>query len=297
MRHYSVNYIYNAVFRNIYSTLNLRPSSYPYISGDSFRSTADHYFEGDAALDPKKVADSDIIFVESKNLKRFFTEVEPHIQASFVLISHNSDTNITEEYRPFLASKFLIHWFAQNCLIKDKKITPLPIGLENKWFHLHGLPNYFEKLRGSLTQKKTEMLYKFSAGTNPTERGAALEILKQQKLAYTYTDWREPFEYLKTLKQYKFVASPSGNGEDCHRTWEAMYLGTIPIVKRTHVTEYFYSCGLPLLLLDNWEDILLLTEENLEEKYEVLKQRFGSEALWLSYWNQKILSTATNLNR
>ena len=30
---------------------------------------------------------------------------------------------------------------------------------------------------------------------------------------------------------FAFVASPSGNGLDCHRTWEALLLRSIPIVK------------------------------------------------------------------
>jgi hypothetical protein len=30
---------------------------------------------------------------------------------------------------------------------------------------------------------------------------------------------------------YAFVASPYGGGPDCHRTWEALILGCIPIVK------------------------------------------------------------------
>jgi hypothetical protein len=32
------------------------------------------------------------------------------------------------------------------------------------------------------------------------------------------------------MSDYQFVASPMGNGYDCHRTWEALALGCVPIV-------------------------------------------------------------------
>lgn len=289
MRHYSVNYLYHVAVRHLHMAFELRPSSYPYISGDSIRTVAQHYFEGDRSLDPAKVCDLDIIFVEAKNIKRFFTDIEPNIKAYFILVTHNSDTNITDEYRPYIQSKFLIHWFAQNCLIKDSKMSPLPIGLENKWFHLHGLPKYYEEIKLESVTKKTQMLYKFSTITNPTERGLALETLKKHPLAITYDDWREPLPYLRTLSQYKFVVSPPGNGVDCIRTWEAMYLGTIPIVKKSVLTEYFYDCGLPLLLIEDWEEVLQLTKETLDKKYDIIKPRFTCEALWVEYWINKIL--------
>jgi hypothetical protein len=40
--------------------------------------------------------------------------------------------------------------------------------------------------------------------------------------------------YLINLKKHKFVVSPPGNGIDCHRNWEAIYLGCIPIVLNSH---------------------------------------------------------------
>ncbi|CAF4378106.1 unnamed protein product, partial [Adineta steineri] len=38
-----------------------------------------------------------------------------------------------------------------------------------------------------------------------------------------------PSIYMRN-RQYPFWLSPRGNGLDCHRTWEALYLDTIPIV-------------------------------------------------------------------
>lgn len=41
-------------------------------------------------------------------------------------------------------------------------------------------------------------------------------------------------------------------GEDCYRTWEALVLGCIVIVKKSFL-EPLYE-GLPIVCVDNWED-------------------------------------------
>jgi hypothetical protein len=57
----------------------------------------------------------------------------------------------------------------------------------------------------------------------------------------------------------QFVVSPQGNGIDCHRTWEAMALGCIPIVK-SHELDPLLS-QFPILIVPDWR---LLTKERMD---------------------------------
>lgn len=70
------------------------------------------------------------------------------------------------------------------------------------------------------------------------------------------------YEY--THKCY-YTLSPRGNGEDCHRFYEAIYLDSIPIVKRTNTAfDKLYNV-FPCLIVDNWSEV---TEELLlKNKY------------------------------
>ncbi len=71
-----------------------------------------------------------------------------------------------------------------------------------------------------------------------------------------------------------------GNGLDCHRTWEALYLGAIPAVKSSDLDPIYE--GLPVLIVEDWSD---LTEEYLEKKYEEMSQgEYNLEKLDASYW-------------
>lgn len=41
------------------------------------------------------------------------------------------------------------------------------------------------------------------------------------------------------MTQMQFCASPHGNGLDCHRTWEALCLGCVPIVKSSPLDDLY----------------------------------------------------------
>jgi hypothetical protein len=81
-----------------------------------------------------------------------------------------------------------------------------------------------------------------------------------------------------------FTISPLGNGLDCHRTWETLALGGVPIVE-TSPLDCLYE-RLPVLIVAKWSDI---TKELLEKTIEEFsKQSFQMERLLLKYWVDKI---------
>jgi hypothetical protein len=85
----------------------------------------------------------------------------------------------------------------------------------------------------------------------------------------------------KEMVNYAFVLSPKGNGMDCHRTWEALCLGCIPIV------SFSYSVfeDLPVLVAE-WDQV---TQELLDKTLEEFQTRtFNYDKLTLAYWKNKI---------
>jgi hypothetical protein len=83
------------------------------------------------------------------------------------------------------------------------------------------------------------------------------------------------------------VLSPHGNGLDCHRTWEALALGCIPIVKSSGVDPLFE--GLPVWIVHEWSEV---TQEGMDTVVQAFKgQAFNMERLELSYWQNLLRST------
>jgi hypothetical protein len=82
--------------------------------------------------------------------------------------------------------------------------------------------------------------------------------------------------------------SPPGGGLDCHRTWEALILGCIPIVKRFNIPLENVYADLPVLIVDDWEDV---TEELLVSTIKDFNSRtFDYNKLTLKYWVDLIYS-------
>jgi hypothetical protein len=75
--------------------------------------------------------------------------------------------------------------------------------------------------------------------------------------------------FYEDLPSYKFVVSPEGNGIDCHRHYEALMAGCIPIVERHPLIEAKYA-GCPILYTDDYSEI---TPEYLEQTYEEMKDQ------------------------
>jgi hypothetical protein len=74
-------------------------------------------------------------------------------------------------------------------------------------------------------------------------------------------------EYFRTLGNYKFVVSPEGNGIDCHRHYEALLAGCIPIIEAHDGICEKYR-GAPILWTRDYSEI---TPAYLSEKYDEMK--------------------------
>jgi len=90
-----------------------------------------------------------------------------------------------------------------------------------------------------------------------------------------------PDVYFDTLPLYKFVISPEGNGIDCHRHYEALLAGCIPVIERNPVIEEKYK-GCPILYTNDYSEI---TPAYLELKYEEMKtQTYDFSRLFLEFY-------------
>ncbi len=278
--------------RHIFLFLKLRPASLPYISGDGFRSIAQHIYEAGKTFNPDDVAHGDIVFLEADKVHDYFKHIHPKINAKYKLISHNSDQEIGELEASYIDGK-IIRWFAQNTIVDHPKITPIPIGIENiKWF-MSGFWIYIlaPGLQRAQVKKKFRMLFGFSVKTNPKERTEALENLRLCKSADEIVHRVTQDDYVRLLNQYHFVASPPGNGTDCIRTWEALLLGSIPVCKESVLINYFVSLGVPIVTLKHWNEILDWNEETLETLHLKHKEALHNKYILMDAWIELIRNT------
>lgn len=246
--------------RNFRYKLGARPikSSYPYLSGDTYRLTCDVDASSNEAL-------SEI----SMSNKSIFTTVErlqsltDHLSTNQLTLSetdlviHNGDEVPNVATLDYLSTKFK-RIYCVNWLSNHPKIKPIPIGLENIKYLRNGIPSDFNRMRMKnriqFKDRPINLLVAFSLHTNPIERGAALSAARRVPGVKIIDNFMYPYEYLKLVSQSKFVLSPPGNGPDCHRTWESIYLGAVPIVHKS--AWPFRDFNLPVAQVSDWDEIL-----------------------------------------
>ena len=274
---------------SIAHSYNKRPSSAPYISGDSFRSLADHIYDDQKTFDPSVVKEKNIIFVKSDLVEEYFAKIHPHIQAPYILITHNSDRNIIRSDIKYIDDK-IIQWFAMSVLVAHPKITPLPAALENKKYAWATLPFLSKKIQKLARSEKIDRIfYSFTDATNPAERTHARSILQKSSVADT-VPWLIPPEYVKTVSGYKFQACPFGNSAESHRLWETLYLRTVPIVRRSVHMEYFKNLGLPIWIIDDWQELSMMNENMLAQKYTEIMMTANFKAITFDFWKKQIVA-------
>lgn len=190
-----------------------------------------------------------------------------------------SDYNTRQAYVD-LSSNLVDVWFARNLLVYDNSIHPLPIGLMvgNK---IGAMQAEFERP----SEKKHTLYCNFEIGTNHGEREAAhmyaLEV-KGAKVMSGRGHSCDFYQYIRDVKESVFVLCPPGSGIDTWRLWETLYMGAIPVVQRSSMTEHYASI-FPMVLIDFWEE--LMDFENLNATPGMDNWR---DALTFTWWKELV---------
>jgi len=276
--------------------IKFEPSTY--VSSYNFIYICDHHIE-----DPKSESteipltypqsNGETVYIHTTAIPNFVNNYLPNIKYKFILVSGDTDMGIPHDYenetKTILDNPLLLKWYAQNCTLITDKLKQLPIGLD-----LHTLRyntmwwgpsqsvedqikdiNYLQNLN---IEKKNKCYSNF-------------HFLMDTKYGYDRIDaknnipdelvYYEPkkiprIESWKNMIQFKYVISPLGNGLDCHRTWEAIILGCIPIVKKSGLDPMYE--GLPVLIVNEWADITQKLLDDFKPNYSNIKK------IYLQYW-------------
>jgi len=245
------------------------------------------------------------IYVCSDLLSFFVLQILPKINKNFVLVTGDSDMCVPKEALSnsetaiLINNPYLLKWFAQNTQLQNcEKIVQLPIGLDyhtisndpnHNWKTLgEGFkPRFQEGVLISLRQQmkpfydRNPLIYVNFTTSNDRfgQRKSAFDKIPNNLLSINQ-NFTKRTENWRNITQYTFVLSPFGIGMDCHRTWEALCLGSIPILKAPNFQRMFED--LPVLIVNDWSEI---TRELLDKTIEEFKTReFKYEKLTLQYW-------------
>lgn len=216
----------------------------------------------------------DIVGIQRDILDEFIKHCNLTVKCYIHIIDcHKSScckSNGYKNHLEFLESEYIIKLYSENWIgPTHNKLEILPIGFSSNKINI--LENYiknskilsfFEKTKNISSTFHHVLHNKKKCAWNRklSDRQDVYNLFLNNhlidflpKLSYT--------EYLKHYNNYKFTISPTGNGLDCHRTYEAIILNTIPIVKTGPLDKMYKQYDLPVVIVNDWSDI---TENNLE---------------------------------
>lgn len=243
------------------------------------------------------VKEGDIIFTHTGNLDNLFFLLR-NINKDFnlTLITHQSDQIINEKMyskKPLCIKT----WFALNVDFDDPNLIPLPLGVANEYSYKKNIvmSNNNNKLKISTYQKDKLTVYlNFNVTTNYLERQWIKDFFDNKKWVQIEDNPIEIEEYRKKVIDSTFVMCPPGNGTETHRMWEALFLGSIPIVKN-HIT-YKNIQDLPVFFVDDFKEV---SEDSLNKFLKSLTKKpdLNLDKLSILYWHQEIQNKSIQTNR
>lgn len=260
-----------------------------------------------------EMRDGDSIYICSSAISDFVSRILPNIRTRFILVTGDSDASIPKDFLPIhefdrlIADSRLIVWFSQNLVLSPKdcpKLQFLPIGLDyhtmaNNDMHWgpRSSPRIQEESLFAVAKKALPISERnpiaYTTFHFAIHRGSRREAHVQIPKDLVYYEPQNVPRLASWNRQieYAFVVSPPGEGLDCHRTWEALCLGCIPIMISNPLDDMF--SGLPVLIVKSWSDVTKELLDRTLAEYSV--KEWCLDKLQLKYWTNMIRSHKSNL--
>jgi len=246
------------------------------------------------------IAPGDVIHVKTDHLDAFVRDILPRASGPVVLVTGDSDISPVRQFEHLLDDGRILHWFAQNCDVgyDHPRLTRVPIGLDNPIYTklekrlgfavaaLLGkipfdatfrrntmgdqarLQAVKRRMTRTIREKPARVLCTFhcnqhlvpNADTIP-DRAEAYAALRDHPDCHVIQKRLPQEEYWRAHDDFAFEVSPRGKGLDCFRTWECLFLGTIPIVKTSPLDALYRQEQFPVVIVESYDEI---TPANLQ---------------------------------
>ena len=215
-----------------------------------------------------------VVFCKTEYINSLFDLIR-NLEFKYVILTHHCDYSI--DYFLFKNKpNNVIKWYCINKNYINNDLISIPLGTfwENDLI-------WFDKEKDLLKENIKEDIFYCNWNNNTNKyRYLVLNKLKDLNLNLKIESGVPFKEYITNMSKCKYVISPPGNGIDCYRTWESLYLGCIPIVIKHDMYDQFSD--LPIIQVDDYS---LITKEYLE-KY--INKEFNYEKLSPSFWKKEI---------
>ncbi len=268
------------------------------VSNDLFQEYCDHVFWSNRHPVPSPhFKEGSLVFCKIDAVLLLFEKLRL-TRKRIILLTGEGDFPC-DAFRQQFLPKNVLHWFSTNVTHPHPRVSAIPLGLGSPSDPITLKMADLLKMKEKNIPKSSWLLVSFRAETNRSLRQPIYEYFQERSEKEPWITFYPPNEeqskdsFLEQLSEHRFLLSPPGNGVDTHRIWEALAIGSYPIVLTSEAMRPFEE--LPILMVHCFEEITLPFLEyhlpQLEEKRENLF------LLEMSYWEKKLQEAKKNVEK
>ena len=263
----------------------------------------------------RSVPNGSLIYVVTSELCWFEEQAftDPlRFNSKFILVTGGSVQGPREAMRNssrllnMLKSTAIIRWYSQNVDFYHKKLHSMPLGID--YHSAYDQQNIHPEMQERMLLNIRRLLPPLQARPNKFlsdihhkrygRQDALVRIGKAssggretclngvEKAAVEWLPRMSRASLWRAHSKGRFMLSPTGVGQDCHRTYEALALGTIPIVSQTILTETSLFNGLCLKVVGSWSNVTINAMNDIVSSYRHGECTFGRQNL-MEYWREE----------
>ena len=244
------------------------------------------------------------IYVHATALADFVKRALPRIRAPFVLVSGDSVPDVSGEslgegvVARVLEHPHLIRWHSQNLAMTHPKVEAMPLGLDYHTIALRGRPEWgpaaspraqeellqtIRRMARPLAEREVLGYSNWQFRPQNGDRAKVIETIPRAACFFEAGELPRSESWVRN-SGYFFTISPRGVGMDCHRTWEAILLGSVPVIDDLPINGLFET--LPVVVVKDWARV---TPEFLAaERERILGETFDFAPVFLETWRRRL---------
>lgn len=190
----------------------------------------------------------------------------------------------------------VIHWFCANCSINEPRVSFLPFGVNSQ-----GDVNLFDVVCKEKIEAPKKLFY-INLDTNTYDRYEYKNFWAKYIEQPGVSDWATFIqetvpvkEFYEQIRDHEFICCHAGNGQDCFRNYETMYLARFPLIKYSRFGVNMLNADFPVTLVKNWYAINKTSLETVHNHILESNAQVNWEVLKKSYWFDKIHHAAKDI--
>lgn len=235
-----------------------------------------------------------VLLVDSVDQMSKIAKLGQH-RGRIVLVAAPSDATFCADLSPNVQAAFV-----SNNSLDDERVTNVPVGIRRKKVpyldsvRLERSPARDRGLYANFTVYRADWFNRDKPHIRYTlaKRFADKDWVTSDLADRARTSSETLCRYYREITRHQFVLSPEGLGADCYRHWECLYLGAIPVIRKSTAMMTFSE--LPILFTEDYSEI---EPSYLEMQWrEFRERRFDLRRLRKSYYRQCFLEAISRLS-